>query len=148
VVGGREMRFSSKELYGLRAMIELARHYPEGPVPLSNVAKARDLPLPYLEQIASSLRKAGLIESIRGARGGYKLSRAPGKISIGDVFRALEGRLVTLPCHLQENCGIFEDAECYCTKEVACAARDVWEQVHSLMSGVLDKITLADLIAQ
>lgn len=140
------MKFSSKELYGLRAMIELAKHYPKGPVSLSKVAEARGLPLPYLEQIVPLLRKAGLVESTRGARGGYRLTRPPVDITIGEVFRALEGCLVTMPCHTSKYCAVFEESECYCDKDPDCAARDVWQEVYALMSGFFDRVTLADLI--
>jgi len=141
------MKFSSKELCGLKAMIELAKHYPKGPISLAKVAEARGLPLPYLEQIIPLLRKAGLIESTRGARGGYKLAKPPFDITVGDVFRALEGNIVTLPCHIRKNCGIFEESVCYCDRDPECVAKDVWQEVYTLMAGFLDRLTLADLIS-
>lgn len=140
------MKVTSRELYGLRAMMELARRYHEGPVSLSKVARSRGLPLAYLEQIAAYLRKAGLVRSVRGAQGGYRLARPPAEISVGDVFRALEGNVVSLSCRFRDQCGILLDEGCYCEVDDDCSARDVWTQVHSALASLLDGITLADLI--
>ena len=79
------MRFTAREQTGLRAMIALARCYGQGPTALSEIAHSQELPLPYLEQIAASLRRAGLLSSVRGARGGYLLTRDPAEISISEA---------------------------------------------------------------
>ncbi len=133
------MRFSAKEQAGLRAMIELARCYGNGPTALSEVAKAQDLPLPYLEQIAAALRRAGLLASVRGAHGGYYLARAPEQIRVSDVFCALEGRLVAVDC-------MGPDGTSCCEREAICSARHVWQSLQSSLSETLDRITLADVI--
>jgi Rrf2 family cysteine metabolism transcriptional repressor len=135
------MRLSAREQYGLRAMIELGRRYGEGPVSLSDVAASQGVSLGYLEQIAPLLKEASLIESTRGARGGYELTRPPWEISVGDVVRALEeGYIMSLKCIP----GI--EGEESCSREGACAARDVWKRMHEGIVEVLDSTTLADLV--
>jgi Rrf2 family transcriptional regulator, cysteine metabolism repressor len=132
------MRFSTREQYGLRAMAELARYYGQGPVSLSEVADAEGLPLPYLEQVVASLKRAGLLESHRGAYGGYELAHAPAMITAGDVIRALEGTIVQVPC-------LVDAPESSCGRECSCTTRNVWVEVRDKLIETLDSITLADL---
>jgi Rrf2 family cysteine metabolism transcriptional repressor len=132
------MRLSAKERTGLHAMVEFARHHGEGPLSLSRVADAQSLPLPYLERVAAALRRAGLLESVRGAQGGYLLARRPQAISVGDVFRAVEGSLMSLDCMRDDAC---------CDREATCAARSVWEGVSARLRETLDGITLADVLS-
>ena len=135
------MRVSAKELYGLRAMTELARHFDQGPVSLAEVSRTQGISLDYLEQVAASLRKAGLLESRRGAQGGYFLKRTPRAITAGDVIRALEGSILPVQCtteHLERRC-----TPCY--HETECTARNVWQTVSQRLVETLDGITLADL---
>ena len=135
------MKLSAREQYGLRAMIELGRRYGEGPVPLSDIAATQGVSLGYLEQIAPLLKEANLVESTRGARGGYELTRAPWEISVGDVVRALEeGYIMPLKCIP----GV--EGEESCSREGACTARDVWKRMHEGIVEVLDSTTLADLV--
>jgi Rrf2 family cysteine metabolism transcriptional repressor len=135
------MRLSAREQYGLRAMIELGRRYGEGPVPLGDVAVSQGVSLGYLEQIAPLLKEASLVESTRGARGGYELTRPPREISVGDVVRALEeGYIMPLKCIPGA------EGEESCSREGACAARDVWRRMHEGIVEVLDSTTLADLV--
>lgn len=131
------MRLSSKEHVGLQAMVEFARRYGQGLTSLGEVARVQELPLPYLERVVASLRRAGLLASARGARGGYKLARDPATISVGDVFRAVEGSLVTLGC-------IQPDGS-PCAKESTCVTRSVWQSVAQRLSETLDHLTLADI---
>ena len=131
------MRLSAKERTGLHAMVEFARHHGEGPLSLSRVADAQSLPLPYLERVAAALRRAGLLESVRGAQGGYLLARRPQAISVGDVFRAVEGSLMSLDCMRDDAC---------CDREATCATRSVWEGVSARLRETLDGITLADVL--
>ena len=134
------MKLSAREQYGLRAMIELGRRYGDGPVSLSDVAEAQGVSLGYLEQITPLLREANLVESTRGARGGYQLRRPPREITVGDVVRALEeGYIMPLKCipgTEDESCG----------RTAVCAARDVWKRMHEGIVEVLDSTTLDDLI--
>jgi Rrf2 family cysteine metabolism transcriptional repressor len=135
------MRLSAREQYGLRAMIELGRHEGQGPLSLSEVATAQGVSLGYLEQIIPLLKEAGLVESTRGAHGGYELTRSPAEITVGDVVRALEeGYVVPLRCITGEG------EEQPCGREEICAARGVWRKVHEGIVEVLDATTLADLV--
>ena len=130
------MRLSAKEQHGLRAMAELAARFGQGPVPLGEVAEAQGISGDYLEQIVPALREAGLVQSTRGAHGGYQLTRAPESITVGQVLQALEGDIFPLRC-------VSEDQEC--DRSTMCAARTVWTKVHDRVSETLDEMTLADL---
>lgn len=132
------MRVSAKELYGLRAMSELARHFGQGPISLADIARTQGISQPYLEQIAIDLRRAGLLYSRRGAQGGYFLTRAPGTITAGQVIRALEGSILPVECASNQRCNP-------CSREDICSTRNVWEQVRDRLVETLDSITLADL---
>ncbi len=132
------MRFSSKEMYGLRAMAELASRYGEGPIALSEVAESQGIALATLEQIVAPLRRAGLLESTRGASGGYALSRPPEEITVADVLRAVEGALVPLPC-------LEAGAAGACERANLCATRPVWALVRDRLVETLDHTTLADV---
>ena len=135
------MRLSAKEQYGLRAMIELGRRYGEGPVSLSDVAQAQGISFPYLEQIVPLLREADLIESTRGAYGGYALRLAPRKITVGDIIRALEdGQIMPLKCIPGSEVGDM------CSRQEVCTARDLWRKMHDGIVQILDSTTLADLM--
>jgi Rrf2 family protein len=132
------VRVSAKELYGLRAMTELARYFERGPLSLAEVSRSQGISLDYLEQIAADLRRAGLLESRRGAQGGYHLARPPHSITAGDVIRALEGSILPVEC--------IADSRCTpCAREGSCTARGVWETVRDRLVETLDGITLADL---
>lgn len=133
------MKLSAKERTGLRAMVELARRYGEGPTALSEIAETQGLPLPYLERVVAALRDAGLLASVRGARGGYLLGRAPAEISVSDVFCAVEGDLLTVDC-------LCADGST-CERELECATRDVLETVRDCLATTLGQISLADVIA-
>jgi Rrf2 family cysteine metabolism transcriptional repressor len=132
------MRVSAKELYGLRAMSEFARHFGHGPLSLAEVAKRQGISQSYLEQIAIDLRRAGLLRSKRGVQGGYALVRAPQAITAGDVIRALEGSILPIQCVAEQRC-------VPCSLEEGCGARGIWEQVRNRLVETLDSITLADL---
>ena len=136
------MRFSNREQYGLRATVEFARHYGDGPVPLAEVSEVQGISLSYLEQVVAPLRKAGLLKSWRGAYGGYSLSLPPEEVTAGDIIRALEGPLVPIKC--VDN----EDKTESCSREGRCAARTVWQKVHERLEEALDSMTLADLTDQ
>lgn len=131
------MRVSAKELYGLRAMGEFARHFGRGPLSLTEVARTQGISQAYLEQIAIDLRRAGLLCSKRGAQGGYYLTRPPEETTAGDVIRALEGNILPVQCAAEERCEpcLLEE----------CSARGMWEQVRDRLVETLDGITLADL---
>src|SRR3954449_8727422 len=110
------LHFSTRGEYGVRMMVELARHHGAGPVSLAEMADHENLPRPYLEQLVVSLREAGLVHSTRGAHGGYQLSRAPGDIRMGEVLRALEGPIAPMVCASEDpaHAGVCERTG-YCT---------------------------------
>lgn len=110
-------------------MIELAKKYGEGPTSLKSIAKDNDLSEHYLEQLASPLRNAGLIKSIRGAYGGYILTKGPKEITAGDVIRVLEGPLTIVE-------GIEEEKP---------AQQSLWLQIRDAVKNVLDQTTLEEL---
>ena len=132
------MRVSAKELYGLRAMGEFARYHGKGPLSLAQVARTQGISQAYLEQIAIDLRRAGLLGSKRGVRGGYFLIRAPEETTAGDVIRALAGSILPVECVADNLCAP-------CAREEGCSARGIWEQVRDRLVDTLDSITLADL---
>jgi Rrf2 family protein len=133
------MKFSAKEQYGVRAMVELAQHYGKGPVSLSAIAQAQAISLAYLEQVVAPLRAAGLLDSTRGASGGYILARDPKLMTVGDVLRALDGAIVSFTC-------VSDAANPPCKRgKRACAARQVWGRIQDKLTEVLDSTTLADL---
>ena len=120
-------------------MSEFARHFGQGPLPLSELAQSQGISQPYLEQIAIDLRRAGLLHSKRGALGGYYLARAPEEITAGDVIRALEGSILPVQCVAEDRCTP-------CALEEECSARGIWEMVRDRLVETLDSITLAGLL--
>lgn len=124
------MKISTKGRYGLTIMVALAKKYGEGPTSLKSIAREHNLSEYYLEQLAAPLRNAGLIKSIRGAYGGYKLSKQPRDITAGDIIRVLEG-----PITLVED---IEDEE--------PANQALWLRIRDAVKSVLDETTLEDLL--
>jgi Rrf2 family cysteine metabolism transcriptional repressor len=134
------LKLSSRTHYGLRAMTELAKAHGLGrTLSLTEIAQVEHIPLPYLEQLASPLRRAGLIEGTRGLHGGYRLTRPPAAITVGEVYRVLEGPIAPVEC----------TADNYlphsCEREAGCRSRSVWERVQQSIVAVLDTTTLDDL---
>lgn len=123
------MKISTKGRYGLTIMIELARKYGNGPIPLKEIAEKNDLSVHYLEQLAAALRNAELIQSVRGAYGGYQLSRKPSTITAGDILRVLEGPLTLVE-------GIEKEEP---------AKQALWLRMTEAVKNVLDTTTLEDL---
>jgi Rrf2 family cysteine metabolism transcriptional repressor len=135
------VRISSRTHYGLRAMTELAKAYGRRTLSLSEIASVEHLPLPYLEQLVSPLRRAGLIEGRRGAHGGYRLTRSPADVTVGQVVRVLEGPDATAPVE----CLAESYVEGGCTRESACASRPLWARLKAAFDEVVDSTTLDDL---
>jgi len=132
------MRLSTRGHYGLLAMVELARHHGRGPLSLSEIAQAGELPLSYLEQLFGALRQAGLVEGTRGVRGGYRLTRDPSTITVGEVVRVLEGPIGPVECVVEG-----ESADC-CSRSPGCATKEMWLRVRESILEVLDNTSLAD----
>jgi Rrf2 family protein len=131
------MRLSKKAQYGTRAMLELALHYERGVVSLSHIAREQGISLKYLEQLIRPLKKAGMVKSLRGASGGYKLSRPPSHIYVGDIIRALEEPINPVEC--LDNSG-------WCERSGKCKARSVWGFLSRTIQDALDGITLHDIV--
>jgi Rrf2 family transcriptional regulator, cysteine metabolism repressor len=129
------MRVSTKGDYGVRALVELSYHYGEGPVQCAAIARRQCIPEPYLDQLLTTLRRAGFIRSVRGPQGGHALARPPDEIRLLDVVEALEGSLSPSPC--------LDDGGC--TKPGTCAQREVWEQVRRATHDILAGVSIADL---
>lgn len=132
------MWVSTKAQYGLRALVEIGRRSGEA-VPLKDVAERQGLSQHYLEQIASNLRRAGFIKSIRGAHGGYRLARPASAINAYDVVTALEGSIAPVSC-------VEEDH--VCGSQSVCGTQNLWFRVDAALREVLGGTTLADLIAE
>jgi Rrf2 family cysteine metabolism transcriptional repressor len=136
------MKVSTRGEYGVRAMVALAHHYGIGPMSIAAVAKESSVPYAYLEQLIVPLRKAGLVESKRGAQGGYQLTRPPDEVKVGEVFRIMEGPVAPMECVSED------ESEQTCPLIEGCETRPVWLKLRDSIAGVLDSMTLADLISQ
>lgn len=136
------LRVSTKGEYGVRIMVDLARHYGGRPRSLTDIAQAESLPLAYLEQLVKLLRESEppLVASTRGAHGGYRLSRPPEEITMGEIVRVLEGPIAPMICategEMTQICGYLE----------ACKTRYLWAKVRDAVAHTLDTMTLADLL--
>lgn len=134
------MNISTRGRYGLRALADMALHAIEGPVALRIIADRQNISESYLEQVFSSLRKAGLVRSVRGAQGGYELSRPAGEITIGEILRALEGPISPVHCVGESSPGSE------CEMEKACITRPFWEELRNVINHFLDQTTLQDVV--
>lgn len=130
------MKLSMRSDYGARAVIDLARHYGEGPVQSADIAARQAVPEAYLEQLLTMLRKAGLVRSIRGPRGGHELARHPSQIRFSEVIKTLEGSFSALDC--------LDDANA-CQVSSTCGMREVWLDVTEATRQVLDRVTIEEL---
>ncbi len=135
------MKLTTKGEYGVRAMVVLALNYRAGPMPIKEIAGKESISPQYLEQIFLDLRRADLISSVRGARGGYTLGRDPSDITIGDIVRVLEGPIAPVECLIEGS-----EHSC-CDRSESCLSRGVWEKLRDRISEVLDDISLEDMIS-
>jgi Rrf2 family cysteine metabolism transcriptional repressor len=137
------MMFSTKAEYGVRVMAHLAKRDGEPPISLGTIADAEGLPLAYLEHLVQRLRKAGLVESHRGAHGGYTLARAADEITMADVVRALEGDIAPIECITADADGVLT-----CAREgaVPCPTKLLWTRVQGSIVRTLNDMTLDDLV--
>src|ERR687898_2773171 len=139
------MMFSTKAEYGVRVMAHLARRGEDGPISLGTIADAEGLPLAYLEHLVQRLRKAGLVDSRRGAHGGYTLAREAGDITMAEVVRALEGDIAPIECISADADGVL-----VCSREGQaghdpCPTKLLWTRVQGSIVRTLNDMTLADL---
>jgi len=131
------MKISTKGRYALRLMVDLAIAGSPAPISLKDVAARQNLSDKYLEQIVTPLSHAGLVRSVRGAGGGYLLTRKPEEYTVGDILRPLEGDLAPVEC--------ATDAT-YCDRCGQCVTLELWQDIHRAVSQVVDNTTLADLV--
>lgn len=131
------MKLSTKGRYGLKAMFELSINQKDGPVPLKLIARNQNISDQYLEQIFSKLRKANLVQSVRGAQGGYLLAKDANNITVGDILTVLEGPISLSDCVLDED---------VCENSSICVTKVVWEKIKKGIDEVVDSITLQDMI--
>lgn len=131
------MKVSTKGDYGIRALIELTHHYGEAkPMQSSEIAARQNIPESYLEQLLTTLRKAGFIRSVRGPQGGHALVRDPAELKVSEVIEALEGAIMPIDCL---------DSSSSCSRNGGCAQREMWDQVREAILQVLDNTTIRDL---
>lgn len=132
------MKLSTKGRYGLRAAVDLALYAKDEPISISTIAAREGLSERYLEQLFAKLKKAGLLQSLRGTNGGYQLARPAKEISVGDVLRALEGEMVLVDC---------PDSEDVCAKFDSCVTKYVWKRINNSINDTMDSMTLEEIIA-
>jgi Rrf2 family protein len=131
------MRLSTRTRYGTRLLLDMASHYHTGPVHLAEVAARQGISLKYLEQIIIPLKKAKYLESVRGPKGGYRLTRPPADITVGEIVALLEEGDTFLDCSKRPEA---------CERAGLCLTRDVWREAAQAMFAHLNTITLADLL--
>lgn len=136
------MKVSTRGEYGVRAMVTLAKNHGQGPMSIAAMSKLSGVPMPYLEQLIGPLRRAGLVESKRGAHGGYRLTRDPSQVVVGEVYRVMEGPVAPMDC-------VSEDvSEQTCPLIDGCETRPVWLRMRDAIVDSIDSVTLQDLITQ
>lgn len=132
------MKISTKGRYALRMMLDLATYNTGEPVSIKDIAKRQQISEKYLEQIIAVLNKAGFVRSVRGAQGGYVLKKNPKEYTVGMILRQTEGDLSPVSC-------IGEEGE-PCERKGACVTVRIYEKINDAVNGVVDHITLADLL--
>ena len=132
------MKISTKGRYALRLMLDLAMNNTGEFIPLKNVSERQDISVKYLEQIITVLVKAGFVKGLRGSRGGYKLAKNPEDYTVGMILRLTEGSLAPVAC--------LDDEVNTCERACDCITLGLWQELYDAINGVVDNITLADLI--
>ena len=133
------IKLSTKGRYGVRAMVDLAQRYGQGPVLVRSIAERQDISSKYLHALLATLKSAKLVRSVRGSGGGYALAKAPAEIRLSEILEALEGPFSIVDCVLDEK---------VCERSTQCAARDVWFDLSAIMQEMLAQITLGDLLSR
>jgi Rrf2 family cysteine metabolism transcriptional repressor len=131
------MKLSTRARYGTKALLELALHEVEEPMPLKEISQRQQIPLPYLEHLISPLVQAGIVKSTRGIRGGISLLRPPQEVVLSEVIQLLEGSIAPVEC---------VDNPQTCPHSELCVTRDLWDKVKEAITGVLESVTLQDLV--
>jgi Rrf2 family protein len=131
------LKLSTRTRYGTRALLELALHKGDEPVFLKDIARQQQISLPYLEHLIAPLIAGGVIRSTKGPKGGISLARKPGDIKLIEITQLLEGSMAPVEC---------VDDPAACNRSEFCVTRDVWTQLKEVMEGVLESMTLQDLV--
>ena len=132
------MKISTKGRYALRLMLDLALNNTGEYTPLKSVSERQEISVKYLEQIITTLVKAGFVKGLRGSKGGYKLAKEPDEYTVGMILRLTEGSLAPVAC--------LDDEVNTCDRCDDCITLELWKQLYSAINNVVDNITLADLI--
>ena len=131
------MRLSTKARYGAKAMLDIAINYEKGPVSLKSLAQRQHVSVKYMEQLIPLLKLAGLVRSIRGAGGGYTLSKDAHLINLRDIIDALEGSMFPVDC--------VDNPET-CDRAKKCVTHVIWKEIQDTINNMLDSLTLADMV--
>lgn len=131
------MKLSTRGRYALRLMLDIALHSEGGSISLKSIAQRQDISLKYLEQIVTPLSRSGYLRASRGAQGGYQLTLPPERYTVGMILRTIEGSLAPVAC--------LDDGAA-CPRQDQCAARSVYQKIDQAIDGVVDSITLKDLV--
>ena len=131
------MKLSTRGRYGTRLMLELAMQYGKGPISMSDISKNQKIPIKYLEQLIIPLKKAKLITSVRGPKGGHMLAKAPREISLWEILLRLESKFTFVDCLSDETC---------CDSVSTCPIRPVWGKAFDSMKQVFQSTTLVDVL--
>ena len=135
------MKLTTKGRYGLRAVIDLAVYAKDEPVSLASVAERQNISINYLEQLVAKLKKAGIVQSTRGAQGGYTLAKAPEEISVGEILRSLEGTLSPVEC-------VAENGDSECAASDFCVTKYVWKRISDSINDTVNNMFLSELLAE
>ncbi len=135
------MHLSTRSRYGVRIVLDVARHEADGPVKVSDIALRQGISHKYLEKLIIQLREAGTLKSVRGCRGGILLARAPAAITAGELVRALEGKRALTDC-------ADPGRRCSpCQRTRGCPAQRLWQEASRALFGALDTINMADMLS-
>ncbi len=134
------MKISTKGRYALRTMLDLAMHDRGALIPLKDISARQGITIKYLEQVVTLLSRAGYVRSVRGAGGGYRLSKDPSEYTAGDILRVAEGSLASVAC--------LEDSENQCPRAAECLTLGFWEGLAGVINQYVDSVTLEDLVHQ
>lgn len=134
------MKISTKGRYALRLMVDLALNNNGENISLKEISARQGISVKYLEQIISMLNRAGYVKSERGSNGGYKLTKKPEEYTVGMILRLTEGSLAPIACVDEDGAG--------CDRFEQCATFSVWKKLNDAINGVVDNITVADLVLE
>ncbi len=132
------MKISTKGRYALRVIVDLATCDPNKYTSIKTISERQNISEKYLEQIISALNKAGMVRSVRGAQGGYRLIKTPAEYTVGEILRSMEGSLAPVAC--------LADEDNQCPHSGDCVSLYVWEQIYDAVNSVVDSITVQDIL--